>query len=791
MISDIVAVFRSLLRAKGFVLITILTLALGIGSAAAIFSTVDWMLFRSNDLPPELRLIGVRYKGGDFMPTSLGPEYRAYRDQTNVFSEYQLARSQAVNVVIDRTPVTTSVLEVSPGYLPLFKLTPSLGRGFQTGEDVAGHNDVVIISHEFWQKNFAGAANVLGRPLTVGDTICTIVGVLPKNSRHSLFDLSVCRPLVVRPDPANPYGEYYFAIGRLRPGVSQSTAEQAIIAAKPDFSPEVAASLSDYKPALSTMAEFQRFFHPEILGALLAAVGFLYAIACLNAANLMLVRLLGKKHEHSIRLALGASQWRIVRLVAIESVGVSLFACLLGILVANWLFPICLVIAGTGSLDAGIWHWWLDARALAVLGGLTLLTALVIVILPAFRILRSNTAESLKEDRATTGESPALRRLRGFFVILQAAFAVILLTGAGLMVRTFTKLQGVPLGFEMEHRLKIQLAFPSAHLTDKQQRLDFLRRLQERLQQLPGVLAAAYGSNNLLAGYYLPRDTVEAADGTPIKVNIDYAAPSYPATVGLKLKSGRWLTETSKNEIVVSESFARVRYPNQDPIGQLLRPPAAPKDFAGWTVVGVFGDVHDTVRGAPGYRIYAPEDWYPPVMDCCILRLSQAINPSMISLVQRTIYEFDPKIVCFLTPLSAGFSDQIQFERFTLSVLKVLSTIALALTITGIFSVLAYAVDLRKREFGLRFALGATTKNIVQLVLNRGILLAGIGVAIGLVGAFILTRFLQSILFETPPYDPVVLLTVAAILLASAALACLWPAWRATKVDVARLLQAE
>jgi putative ABC transport system permease protein len=163
----------------------------------------------------------------------------------------------------------------------------------------------------------------------------------------------------------------------------------------------------------------------------------------------------------------------------------------------------------------------------------------------------------------------------------------------------------------------------------------------------------------------------------------------------------------------------------------------------------------------------------------------------MISLVQRTIYEFDPKIVCFITQLSAGFDDQIQFERFTLSVLKVLSVIALALTITGIFSVLAYTVDLRRREFGLRFALGATTANVVQLVLNRGVLLTGIGIGIGLVGAFILTRFLQSILFETPPYDPLVLVTVAGVLLVAAAVACLWPAWRATKVDVARLLQAE
>jgi len=375
--------------------------------------------------------------------------------------------------------------------------------------------------------------------------------------------------------------------------------------------------------------------------------------------------------------------------------------------------------------------------------------------------------------------------------VLQAAFAVVLLTGAGLMVRTFTKLQGVSLGFETDRRMKVQLILPPDHLSEKQPYLDFLRRLQERLQHVPGVVAVTYGSDNLLAGYYAARDTVELADGTPIKVNIDYAAPNYPATVGLTLKSGRWLTETANNEIVISESFARVRYPNQNPIGQLLRPPTAPKDAAGWTVVGVFGDVLDTVRGKPGYRIYAPETWYPPVMNCCVLRLSREVNPNITSLVQRAIYEFDPRVVCQITQLSEGVSQQIQFERFTLAVLKVLSAIALLLTIAGVFSVLAYSVDRRKREFGLRFALGATPGNIIRLVLNRGMLLTGIGIVLGLAGALALSRFLQSVLFETPPYDPVVLLAVSGVLIVAAAIACVWPAWRAAKVDVARLLQSE
>jgi len=789
MYTDLVSVGRSLLRARGFTLVIVLTLALGIGSAAAIFSTVDWMLFQSQGFPPELYLIGAKPKVGELNPLCFEPQLRAYREQTNVFTEIQLAAPQAGNVVLDGNPLTVNALAVSPGLLPMLNARPVLGRGFIAGEDVAGRNDVVVISYDCWQRHFGGAPDVLGRKITMDKTVCTVVGVLPKNQMFPVFfGAEIYRPYVLRSNPANPFASYYFTLGRLRPGVSREVAEAALTGVKLD---QAAMYLTEFRPALSTLAELRKIFHPEVLGALLGAVGFLYAIACLNSTNLMLVRLLGRWHEFSIRLALGASRWRIVRLVAIESVCLACLASLVGVLIANWMHPLFLLMSGNSPWGDKWILWTLDGRAIAVLGMLTVFTVLAIVAVPAFRILRADPATGLKEGATAVGESPGLRRLRGTFVVLQAAFAVVLLTGAGLMVKTFSRLQGVDLGFKTAQRVKVQLEIPIGHAAGKEERLVLLQRLQEHLRRVPGVKAAAYGTDNLLAGWYGGGDTVELADGTPVKVKIDYAAPDYPETAGLVLKSGRWLTQSSKNEVVISESFARVRYPNQAAVGQLLRPPTAAKEFGGWVVVGVFGDVRDNVRAAPGYRIYGPESWFPPVMNCCVLQLGREADAATADVIRRAIYEFDPEIVTYVNPLGDMFNRQTYFERYALSVLKVLSVIAITLTLVGLFSVLAYAVDRRKREFGLRLALGATTWNVVGLVLRRGLVLASVGVVFGLAGALVLSRFLQSLLFETPPYDPVVLLTVAVLLLGAAVLACVFPALRASRVDVARLLQSE
>jgi putative ABC transport system permease protein len=282
------------------------------------------------------------------------------------------------------------------------------------------------------------------------------------------------------------------------------------------------------------------------------------------------------------------------------------------------------------------------------------------------------------------------------------------------------------------------------------------------------------------------------ADGTPIDVKIDYASPNYLETAGLVLKRGRWLSQSSGSEVMINESFAKVRFGREDPVGQPLKPMNADKKWAGWVVVGVVGDVRENLRASPGYHVYGPESWYPPVMTTLVMRLTREPDDASAGLFRRKIYEFDPKIVTTaVTPLGETRARQTTYEHFALSIFKVLSGIAIVLTVVGLFSVLAYTVDQRMTEFGVRLALGASARDLLILVMGRGLVLAGLGIAIGIAGAMALTRFLRSLLYETPPYDPVVLGGVAGLLLLAAIAASVVPAVRATRADVARLLRAE
>lgn len=792
MITDFRYVVRSLLRMRVFTLVTIITLALGIGSAGAIFSVVDWVLFRSTNFPDGLVMLGARDKQGQLIPILIDVQLRAYRELPAVFSETAFGAPQAMNVVLAGEPVSTGTVGVSSSFFPMLGVSLRLGRGFLPGEEVEGKNNVVVISHEFWQQHFNSAADVLGRELIVDQTVCKIVGVLPRGQPIPVYLYSdVYRPLAYHVDPAVPWDPYLFVFSRLRTGVSALQAQQVLATTKIDWPPAVLPYVADQKPAVATIAEVQKFTRPEIYWTLLGAVGFLYGIACLNATNLMLVRMLGRKRELSIRLALGGGRARLIRLFVMESLTVSCVASGLGVLFANWFFPLFMLAAG-GRLQGSWTQWSLDWRALVVLAGLTLITSLFIVVVPALRVLRTDIYTGLKDGGAALGESRRLGRLRGGFVVLQAAFAVILLTGAGLMVRTFEKLQQVNLGFDSTRRVKVQLGFPGHYLTGKEERLAMLKRLQERLRHVPGIKSVAYGTDNLMAGSYYAVDSVQLADGTPIKVKIDYASPDFFETAGLVVKRGRLFNQAAGQEIMVNESFARARFGDADPIGQFLKPVGAKSDWSGWLVVGVIGDVRENVRATPGYHIYGPETWYPPVMTTLILQSSRDPDMTLSAAIKRALYEFDQKIVtAMITPLGEVREQQTGLERFALSVLKVLSEIAIVLTVVGLFSVLAYSVNCRMSEFGIRLALGATPRNLMMLVIQRGVLLAVAGVVIGIGGSLALMQYLQSMLYETPTHDPLVLGSVAVLLIVAALGACVFPAIRASKADVARLLRAE
>jgi putative ABC transport system permease protein len=698
-----------------------------------------------------------------------------------------------VNISIVGNPVATNSIDVTANFFAVFGITPARGRGFVPGEDLEGKNQVVVISHHFWQTHLGGAPDVLGRTIVVGKAVCMVVGVLKKDQiLPPYFYSDVIRPLAYTVNPATPWDPYLNVFVRLQPGVTRAAAEADLARAKVAWPPNWDPNAGEQKITLTPLAGLQKWNHPEIYWMLFGAVGFLYGIACLNATNLLLVRQLGRKRELSIRLALGGGRWGLVRLLLIESVCLSVVSSIAGLLVANWLGMLFAALGGNKLQLTWATLVGVDWRTFAVLAGVTVLTSVAIVAVPSAGVWKLNIQTGLKDGGGAIGESRRLARMRGGLVVLQVAFAIILLTGAGLMVRTFRKLENVRFGFETERRVKVLVSFPSSDVTPNEARLGRLQRLQDCLQHVPGVAAVAFGSDNLMPGYYFPYFPIQMADGTPVKVVLDAFSANYRDVTGIVLKRGQWFNETSGVEVMINESLARRRFGDQDPVGQPIRPDSGPKEWKGWTVTGVVGDMRETVRAPPGYHVFFPLAWAAGNVRCFILRLTRDSDESFEGTVRRAIYQFDPEIVTTeVTPLAEIRYRDMYHERFALSVLEVLSVIALFLTIVGLFSVLAYTVDRRMNEFGVRLALGATARDLMMLIIGRGVLFTGIGIVVGIGGALALTRFLQSLLYETPSYDPVVLGGVAVTLLLAAVASSALPAFRAARADIARLLRAE
>lgn len=796
MFSDLWFVLRALARNRSFTSVTVLTLALGIGSAAAIFSVTDWVLFRAAAFPPDVFLIGGRNDATPSMPVRFDFMARAYAEETGAIADFAKSAAMTGNVVLDAEPVAAGWLGITPNLLPMLGITPALGRGFLPEEGRDGADQVIIVSHSFWRRHLGGRLDALGRTITVGEQPCTVVGVLreaqnlPAYLYHDIY-----RPLSYRVNPAQPWLPSLFLWARLQAGVSRDQALQRLDTVKLDVPAPLRPFIVNDHPVLTSIDEVNQLMRRETYWVLLGAVGFLYAIACLNASNLVLVRMLGQQRELCIRLALGGGRWRIIRLLVTESVTLAVAGSLLGLLLANWLSPLLLRAAGNSAFVS--WHsWHLNGRVIAVLGLLSVITSLAVVIIPAVRVLRTDIQSGLKDGGAALGESRALTRLRGGFIVLQAAFAVILLAGAGLMTRTFHQLQQVDLGFDPDRRVKLQLGFPDDFPLEPEPRLARLREIQAALQHLPGVTAVGFGCDVMLSGYYVTQFSFERPGGAQLRASMLGFSADFHEASGFTLKRGRWLTASSTNEVLVNEAFARAAWPGQEPVGQLLRPLGdghfGPPEWQGWVVAGVVGDVHTTVRAAPEYYLYSPEMWAPYNFNTFVLRLTRDYDDALGGAIRRKLYEHNPRLVVTqLIPLAQVRSRQVWAEQLADSVLKVLAGIALVLTVVGLFSVLACTVDQRMSEFGIRLALGATHRDLLQLVLTRGLWLTCIGLVLGLAGALAVTRFLRSLLFETSAHDPWVLVTVAAVLLFTAMLACAGPALRAARADVSRLLRSE
>jgi len=788
--NDVRYALRSLARARGFTLTVLLTLVLGIGVTTAVFSLTATDLFLALPFPSPHQLVRIGLKdqlNGDefYIPRFV---FQADSEQARCFEEIAAVERHSANVVISGEPAGTPVLEVSADCFHTLGIAPALGRGFLPEEHRTGSNNVAVISYLFWQRHFDGSRDVLGRQILIDGQMCSVVGVLAADQRFPpIFGGDLYHPLVLRVDPQNIFLPMLSVIGRLKSGVSREQALAEISAVRLPELPQWAADyMSRLKPIVVGLADLAR---PDSSWVMLIAGLFLYAISCLNAMNLMLIRLLRRRRELSIRFAVGGSRGQVVRLVAIESLMLTLAASVIVAFIARWVFPPLFALVNGNEAELFYNHW--DWATLTCVAGLSCGACLLTVFVPALRLLKAEVNSGLKDGGPTLGECRASGRIRNSLVSVQAAFAVLLLIGTGLMVQSFEKLRRLDLGFDPIGKVRVQVSFPKGLDLAPEAHLQLFQKLQQRLGAIPGVRNVSYGQDSLLVGYFEGSAQLQMADGSFAPVTGTFVASDFATTAGLVLKKGRWLSgKRGEVEAVVNEAFAKARFGDRDPIGLSFKIKVAGDQQ--FPVVGVIRDVKDTVRSSTGMHFYTADWVYPKNINSLVLRLNADPKKEFAGLVRRAIYEVEPRLIVeSVNSIDEMVQNSMWAEHYAFMILKGLSMIAFGLTVVGLFAVIAYTVDSRISEFGIRIALGATPSALHRLVMFRGLSAAAIGLGFGTLAAVGLTRFMKSLLFETTPYDPLVYLGVSVVLLFAGVAACWLPARRATRVDVARLLRSD
>jgi predicted permease len=789
LLKDIQFSIRSVLRSLGFFLTTIGTLALGVGIATAVFDLQsNSSLFAvPYPKPEQLFLIGFKDKQNDSNSWREGRYLRLYEEQTSAFSEFAAASWNPSNVVVDGDPRFESVRRTTKDFFNTLGIKPAFGRTFAPEEYFAGADNVVVISDLFWRQRFKGASNVLGKSLRIDGQICTVVGVLPVlQPLPSVLGGTVYRPYVPTNNPGDVFNGSVAIVGRLRPGVTTEEATRQLASVKEDPPvPQWAAQyLAEQVPLLIPIRQLD---HPDSGWIMVGAAVLLYMIACSNAMNLVLLRVLGRRHEFSIRLAMGANRGAVIRLLAIENAGICAASCLIVVFGAIFVFP-----AAFSSLsldDDAKFAVYTTGRSMLCILLLSAVAGLSIFIASASAFARSRTV-SLKDAGARASEGRGAIRLKNGLIVIQIALAVVLLFGTGLMVRTFQKLHNVDLGFDPSGKVKVQIGFPETYEKKPETRLHLFETLSDRLGFLPGVRDVAAGQDSLVIGFYSGTAQLQMQDGTFQPVAGNFVSKGFQKAAGLRLKRGRWLLADKKvDEAVINETMARARFGNVDPIGQSFKIQVALQ--YPMVVVGVIQDVRQGAKSGDGMRFYVPDWIFPLNLNTLVIRLDHDPKDGFADMVRRTVYNVDPMLITTVESIHEAINEPLESEIYVYKVLRYLTVVGFGLVIVGIFSVIAYTVDCGMKEFGIRRAIGADSFRLRRLVLWRGLAPTIGGIVVGVAAGLGLTRFMKSLLFETTPNDPVVCLTVVIVLLVASTAACWFPASRAAKVDITKLLKTD
>jgi len=791
MMQDLRFALRQLGKAPGFTAVALLTLALGIGACTAIFTVVNSVLLRPLAYPEPDRLVVIRETNlPEFPEFSVAPgQYFDWQKQATSFESLAATNSGAYNLTGRGEPLRVVAQHLTANYFPTLGVHPAMGRNFLSDEDAPGKAAVAILSHGFWLRQFGGSPEVLHETIQLNGQPYTIIGVMPANfqpgSRTEIFT-----PAAYSSEEHQNHGGHYIGvIGRLKPGVSVDQARGEMNHLADLLAKQYPDTNKGWGVKVAPMLEYAVADVRPVLFSLLGAVGFLLMIGCANVANLLLARATARAKEMAIRTALGASRRRLVRQLLSESILLAGFGAGLGILVAQW---------GTGALLSfapaslpRVHEIALDGRALAFTSALALLTGIGFGLFPSFQATRVNLNETLKDGGRGSSEGGRRHRLRSFLVVAEVAIALVLLVGAGLLIRSFARLQDVNPGFQPRDAFTIGLSLPDKKYGGNPQQAAFVEQAVAALAALPGVQSVGashvvpFTGNDYVLGFTIAgRPPVEPADQP--STNYYAVTPDYFKAMGIPLLRGRFFdghdSATAPRVALINEAMAKKYFPNQNPIGQRINVTNGPDTWR--EIVGIVGDTkHYRLDGDVTLQTYEPFAQQPYSFMTFVVRTSGA-GGDLAAAARAAIYSVDKEQpIASVRPLDALLSESIARQRFTMFLFAVFSGVALLLASIGIYGVMAYSVNQRTGEIGIRMALGAQRGDVLRLILNQGGRLVAIGLGIGLAGALILTRFLASQLYGVTAHDPLTFIAIALLLGAIAGLACLLPARRATRID--------
>ncbi|MGH9673891.1 MAG: ADOP family duplicated permease [Bryobacteraceae bacterium] len=793
---------RNLRRSPGFATLAVLIMALGIGANTAVFSVVTTVLLKPLSYRDPDRIVTL----SDFSETREAstalskqvsiPDFQDWHDQNSSFEAMAYYASREAAVMQGSTAEYARVTRVSPEFFRVFAIEPIVGRFFTAEEMKPGSGGALMISYAYWQSRFDGDPRALGQTVRIFGPR-PIVGVLPPGFRFpNQTDLWV--PAIGGRTPEHRSAQNYLAVARLKPGVSleQAQTEMAVIAKR--LSQQYPASNKGRSVAVTRMRDEMVGDVRLTLYLLLGAVSVVLLIACANTATLLLGKATARTREVAVRAALGASRQRIVRQLITEGLLLAFVAGASGLLLAYWGSKalVAMAPADLPRLD----ETRIDRWVLAFTLGISMITSLLFGLVPALYASRVDLSDALKQGATRLVGGGGMVRMRGVLVVAEIALAVVLVSGAGLLIKSFVALQNVALGFRPENVLVMRATVPAPPSVGIARARQFFNDMLSQVARLPGVLAAGAtmappGYVDSTGAYHIDQLPAQPDWTRAPSVVLSIVAPGTFEALGIPLKSGRDFSDGDTLDrpfvAVVNEALVRRSFPNQNPIGRTIFCPF--DSLKGMTIIGVAGDVRQ--RG--------PER--EPMPECYMTYGQHAFNGATLSIVARTsgdpnalaetlrrvARERSPDVPMNFTTMEAILSENVAAPRFRTLLFAVFAGLAVCLAMAGVYGVMAYAVGQRSSEVGLRIALGASAGSVLRLVLGQGLALAGLGLAIGLAAAVTGTRLLTTMLFRVQPNDPVVYLAVAVLLGVVALVASYVPARRASKIDPLTALRQE